>query len=158
MGRKNDGQDGIWLSPNADKRRLRDAENGRKNCEEIARAISDGKIWRRDVVKWGLFTSAGPMGGIGGLSPYVRAQTTSFSGSGCSQIPTGLNPSPTFGGQAFSQPMPRFDVLPRNAVSTLNPAPTAQANTTQQPVDPALVGGPTGLTGPIEYPPPAPGL
>jgi FtsP/CotA-like multicopper oxidase with cupredoxin domain len=50
--------------------------------------------------------------------------------------------------------MPRFDVLPRNAVSTLSPAPTAQANTTSQPVDPALVGGQTGLTGPIEGRPP----
>jgi len=51
---------------------------------------------------------------------------------------------------AFSQPMPRFDVLPRNPVSVLNPAPTAQANTTQQPVDPALGGG----MGPIEGRPP----
>jgi len=65
-------------------------------------------------------------------------------------VPTGLPPSPTFGITKFSQPMPRFDVLPRNAVSTLVPAPTAQANTTQQPVDPALGGG----TGPIEGRPP----
>ncbi len=160
MGRKNDGQDGIWLSPDADRRRLRDAENARKNREEITRAISHGQISRRDLVRWGLFTSAGLMAPIGGLSPYVRAQSlaTSFSGgSGCSQIPSGLAPSPTFGVQAFSQPMPRFDVLARNAVSTLNPAPTAQANTTQQPVDPALVGGQTGLTGPIEGRPPGAG-
>ena len=50
--------------------------------------------------------------------------------------------------------MPRFDVFQRNAVSTLNPAPQAQANQTQQPLDPALVGGQTGLTGPIEGRPP----
>jgi len=50
--------------------------------------------------------------------------------------------------------MPRFDVLTRNAVSTLSPAPQAQSNQTQQPVDPALVGGQTGLTGPIEGRPP----
>jgi manganese oxidase len=160
MGRRNDGQDGIWLSPNADKRRLRDAENARKNREEITRAISHGQISRRDLVRWGLFTSAGLMAPIGGLNPFVRplnAQTTSSfggGGSGCSQIPTGLNPSPTFGVQPFTQPMPRFDVLERNAVSTLSPAPTAQANTTQQPVDPKLVGGQTGLTGPIEGRPP----
>jgi FtsP/CotA-like multicopper oxidase with cupredoxin domain len=36
----------------------------------------------------------------------------------------------------------------------LNPAPQAQANQTQQPLDPALVGGQTGLTGPIEGRPP----
>ena len=67
-------------------------------------------------------------------------------------VPTGLPPSPTFGITKFSQPMPRFDVLPRNAVATLVPAPTAQANTTQQPVDPALGGG----SGPIEGRPPGP--
>jgi manganese oxidase len=157
MGRKNDGQDGIWLSPNADKRRLRDAENARKNRAEITKALSQGRISRRDLVKMGLFTTAGTIAGIGGLSPFVRAQTTSSFSSGggsCGQIPTGLPPSPTFGVQPFTQPMPRFDVLPRNAVSSLSPAPTAQANTTQQPVDPALVGGRTGLTGPIEGRPP----
>ncbi|HET7788526.1 MAG TPA: hypothetical protein VFL36_21310, partial [Myxococcales bacterium] len=67
-------------------------------------------------------------------------------------VPTGLPPSPLFGATKFSQPMPRFDVLPRNAVSTLNPAPTEQANTTQHAVDPLLGGG----TGPIEGRPPGP--
>src|SRR5579862_9000327 len=130
MGRKNDGQDGIWLSANADKRRLRDAENARRNRQEITKALSHGQISRRDLVKWGLFTSAGAIAGIGGLSPYVRAQTSSFSsfggGGSCSGVPTGLPASPTFGVQPFTQPMPRFDVLARNAVSTLSPAPTAQ--------------------------------
>jgi len=165
MGRKNDGQDGIWLSPNADPRRLRDAENAHRNRAEITKALSQGQISRRDLVKWGLFTSAGIMVPIGGLNPFVRplsAQTlitrsrsallaTSSDNSG---IPTGLPPSPTFGVNPFTQPMPRFDVLARNAVSTLNPAPQAQSNQTQQPVDPALVGGRTGLTGPIEGRPP----
>src|SRR5262249_50708617 len=58
--------------------------------------------------------------------------------------------SPTFGIQKFTQPMPRFDVLPRNPVATLNPAPTATSNQTQQAVDPALGGG----MGPIEGRPP----
>jgi manganese oxidase len=160
MRGKNDGPEGIWLSENADKRRLRDAENAQRNRAEITKALSHGQISRRDLVKWGLFTSAGLLAPIGGLSPFVRplhAQTASFSSGGsCSAIPTGLSPSPTFNVQPFTQPMPRFDVLPRNAVSTLTPAPTAQANTTQQPVDPALVGGQTGLTGPIEGRPPGP--
>jgi FtsP/CotA-like multicopper oxidase with cupredoxin domain len=158
MGRnRNDGQDGIWLSPNADRRRIRDAENARKNRAEITAALSHGKVSRRDLVKWGLFTSAGMLAPIGGLNPFVtplHAATTFDNGGSCSQIPTGLNPSPTFGVQPFTQAMPRFDVLPRNPVSTLNPAPQAQANTTQQPVDPRLVGGQTGLTGPIEGRPP----
>src|SRR5262249_27418497 len=157
MGRyRNDGQDGIWLSPNADRRRLRDAENARRNRAEITAALSHGHINRRDLVKWGLFTTAGIMLPIGGLNPLVRAQSVvplSDTGS-CEHIPTGLPASPTFGIQPFSQAMPRFDVLQRNAVSTLNPAPTAEANTTQQPVDPALAGGQTGLTGPIEGRPP----
>src|SRR5258708_11689775 len=78
MGRKSDEQDGIWLSPNADRRRLRDAENARKNRQEITKALSHGQISRRDLVKWGLFTTAGTIAGIGGFSPYVRAQTTPF--------------------------------------------------------------------------------
>jgi len=48
--------------------------------------------------------------------------------------------SPLFGVQAFTQPMPRFDVLPRNPIATLNPAPTAQANTTQQVLNPRWRG------------------
>ncbi len=71
MGRKNDGQDGMWLGPNADPRRLRDAENARKNRAEITKALSHGQISRRDLVKWGLFTSAGIMAPIGGLNPFV---------------------------------------------------------------------------------------
>ena len=50
------------------------------------------------------------------------------------------------------QPMVRFDVMARNPLSCLTPAPTAQANQTQQPVDPRLGGG----TGPIEGRPPGP--
>jgi FtsP/CotA-like multicopper oxidase with cupredoxin domain len=78
-------------------------------------------------------------------------------GANADGVPTGLPPSPTCFPpnpcvQKFTQPMPRFDVLPRSAVSTLNPAPTEQANTTQQPVDPALGGG----FGPIEGRPPGP--
>ncbi len=88
-------------------------------------------------------------------SASERANHAAFLfGGSCSQIPTGLSPSPTFGVQPFTQPMPRFDVLPRNAVSTLTPAPRAMSNQTQQPVDPGLVGGRTGLTGPIEGRPP----
>ena len=158
MGR-NDGKDWFWLTEKSDKRRLRDAENARRNRAEIIRELSHGKISRRDLVRMGLFTSAGLLAPIGGLSPFVRpvhAQTSSFSsGTRCFgfSVPTGMSPSPTFGVPAFSQPMPRFDLLPRNAVSTLNPAPTAQANTTQQVLDPGF-GFPAGTTGPIEGRPP----
>src|SRR5215468_2928853 len=99
MGRKNHRQDGIWLSPDADPRRLRDAEDARKNRAEITKALSHGQVSRRDLVKWGLFTSAGLMLPIGGLNPFVRPLNAQpampFDGNDCSQIPTGLPPSPT---------------------------------------------------------------
>jgi len=136
----------FFLSPKASKARLREAENARKNRWDIIQAHSHGQVSRRDLIKMGLFTGAGLLIPISGLSPFARSAFAS------SNIPTGLPPSPLFGVQPFSAPMPRFDVLPRNPVSTLTPAPTAQANTTQQPVDPALGGG----TGPIEGRPPGP--
>jgi manganese oxidase len=136
----------FFLSPKASKARLREAEQARRNRWEIIKANSQGQVSRRDLIKMGLFTSAGLLIPISGLSPFARS---AFADS---NIPTGLPPSPLFTATAFSQPMPRFDVLPRYPVSTLNPAPTAQANTTQQPVDPALGGG----MGPIEGRPPGP--
>ena len=129
MSRK-DRDDSIWLSEHSDKRRIRDAENARQNRAEITKALSHGQIRRRDLVKWGLFTSAGIMLPIGGLNPFVRplqgqsAPTTPSrsailaSNSDNQGIPTGLPASPTFGVNPFTQPMPRFDVLARNAVST----------------------------------------
>src|SRR5215467_14240946 len=108
MSRKN-RDDSIWLSEYSDKRRIRDAENARQNRAEITKALSHGQIRRRDLVKWGLFTSAGIMLPIGGLNPFVRplsgqtAAATSpspsallASSSDNQGIPTGLPPSPTF--------------------------------------------------------------
>jgi len=121
---------------------------------------------RREAMKWGLFTTAGMVAPLTALGPFVRyafgavpEQGGGGGGGGKGDIPgvpTGLAPSPTFGVAPFSQPLPRFDVLPRNPVSTLSPAPTAQSNQTQQPLDPNLVGGQTGLTGPIEGRPTGP--
>jgi len=104
----------------------------------------------RDFIRIGLMSGALLLvitEGLGALAPSAPA----FGGSD-GGVPTGLPPSPTFGIQKFTQPMPRLDLLPRNAVSTLVPAPTEQANTTQQAVDPALGGG----SGPIEGRPPGP--
>ena len=82
--------------------------------------------------------------------PHSRADCCNLN------IPTGLPASPLFGVQPFTQPMPRLDLLARNAVSTLSPAPTAEANTTQQVLNPALEGVRPGDTGPIEGRPPGP--
>src|SRR5215467_11016395 len=107
MSRK-DRDDSIWLSEYSDKRRIRDAENARRNRAKITKALSHGQIRRRDLVKWGLFTSAGLMLPIGGLNPFVRpvsgqnAPVQSRSAiladdSNNQGIPTGLPKSPTFG-------------------------------------------------------------
>ena len=135
----------VYLSPKASRARLREAENARNNRREIVKAYSTGQISRRDLIRWGVITAGGLLLPINGLSPFA----SSVYADG---IPTGAPPSPLFGVQPFSQPMPRFDVLPRNAVATLNPAPTKEANTTQHPLPPELGGG----TGPIEGRPPGP--
>src|SRR3989440_2411821 len=141
----------MYLPARASRARVREAENARRNRAEILKAWSQGQVSRRDLIKMGLFTTAGTLVLQNGLSPFARSAYADDS-----SIPTGLARSPLFGVQAFTQPMPRFDVLPRNAVSTLSPAPTAQANTTQQPLNPALEGVAAGDTGPIEGRPPGP--
>jgi FtsP/CotA-like multicopper oxidase with cupredoxin domain len=138
----------MFLPPKTSRARAREAERARENRLDIVRAWSQGQITRRDLVKWGLFTAGGALLLKNGLSPFAQ--------SAYAQVPTGTPRSPLFGVQPFTTPMPRFDVLPRSAVSTLNPAPTAQANQTQQRLDPVLVNGRTGMTGPIEGRPPGP--
>ena len=128
----------IWLPKKPSKGRIRDAENARRNRHEIIKARSQGQITRRDLLKWGLFTAAGGLAWKQGLNPLVS--------SAYAAIPTGLPSSPLFGVLPFTQPMPRFDVLPRIPVAALTDragrplAPTKEANTTQQPLDPALPG------------------
>src|SRR5258706_14212674 len=97
------------------------------------------------LVRIGLMTAALVLVMTQGLGVFAPKANAFGSGGG---VPTGLPASPTCFPpnpciQKFTQPMPRFDVLPRNAVSTLVPAPTAQANTTQQPM-PAALGGRQG--------------
>jgi manganese oxidase len=142
----------IFLPPDASKARQKEAQDARNERAQIIKALSWGQVSRRDLIKWGLFTTAGVLAPIRGLSPFATsAYADGGSGGG---IPTGAPPSPMFGVQAFSTPMPRFDVLPRLAVSALTPAPQAQANQTQQLLDPGF--GLPGKTGPIEGRPPGP--
>src|ERR1041385_3556547 len=152
--------EGFFLSEKSSKARLREAENARKNRAEIVKAYSQGKVPPRDLVKWGLITAGGALAPIHGVKPFVTsAYAPSGSGNVGNGIPTGAPPSPTFGVQPFSTPMPRFDVIARGTNplgGDLTPVPQAQANQTQQPLDPALVNGQTGLTGPIEGRPPGP--
>ena len=133
----------MYLPPNASKARIREAENARKNRAEIVRELSWGRVSRRDLLRWGLFTGAGLLAPIGGLNPFVKSALAQAAG-----IPR----SPLFGAKPFTQAMPRFDLMERKAVSCLTPAPTAESNQTQQAVDSLLGGG----TGPIEGRPPGP--
>ena len=133
----------IHLAPSASRARLRAAERARRHRVEMVKELSWGRISRRDLVKWGLFTAAGVLAPIRGVSPFVASAAAPLG-------PTGAPPSPLFGATQFSQPMPRFDVFTRKAVSLLTPAPTAEANETLQTVDPLLGGG----VGPIEGRPP----
>jgi FtsP/CotA-like multicopper oxidase with cupredoxin domain len=140
----------MYLSRTASRARLREAEQARRNRLEIVREFSHGRITRRDMLKLGLITAGGALAWKHGLNPFVRSVYAS--------VPTGFPPSPLakFGVLPFTQPMPRLDVLPRKAFSTLTPTPTKDANTTQQLLDPALEGVVAGDTGPIEGRPPGP--
>jgi FtsP/CotA-like multicopper oxidase with cupredoxin domain len=150
----------IYLPKDASKAQLRDAENARKNRAEILKAYSQGKVSRRELIKWGLITSAGAIAPIGGLSPFVPSVHASGGSGGSGNvgngIPTGAPPSPLFGVQAFSTPMPRFDVIPRGTNplgGDLTPVPVAQVDENNRiNVDAALGGG----TGPAEGRPPGP--
>ena len=139
----------LFLTRTASKACLREAENARKNRAEIIRALSHGQVTRRDLIRMGLMTAAGSFVLRNGLSIYAK--------SAYAAIPTGAPPSPLFGVQPFSAAMPRFDVLVRHPEpGFLNPAPTAEANTTQQRLNQALEGVKGGDTGPIEGRPPGP--
>ena len=143
----------MYLPWNASKARVREAENARKNRMEIVQALSHGQVSRRDLMKWGLFTTAGFLVPKQGLSPFATSvYADGGGGGGGGNIPTGAPRSPLFGVQPFTQPMPRFDVLPRKSPLLLSPAPTAESNQTLQAM-PAVLGGGYG---PIEGRPPGP--
>jgi FtsP/CotA-like multicopper oxidase with cupredoxin domain len=90
----------MYLPKNASRIREREAQKARDNRAEIVRALSQGQITRRDLVKWGIFTVAGTLALKNGLSPFAR--------SAFADVPTGTPRSPLFGVARFSQRMPRL--------------------------------------------------
>ncbi len=52
----------IYLPSNASKARIKEATSARNNRAEIVKAYSQGKVSRRDLIKWGLITSGGSAG------------------------------------------------------------------------------------------------
>src|SRR5262249_60181681 len=108
----------MYLLGKASRARLREAENARRNRLEILKAWSQGQVSRRDLIRMGLFTTAGTLIVKNGLSPFAPSRAYA-------EIPTGFPPTPVFGVQAFTQPMPRLDFLPRNPLPALSAPPPA---------------------------------
>ena len=82
----------IFLPRNASKAALRAAQQARRNRAEIVRELSWGRVSRRELIKMGLFTSAGMLAPIGGLNPFVASAKAQVIAH-----PTGAPPSPLFG-------------------------------------------------------------
>ena len=92
----------MYLPKSASRRRQLEAEAARNNRLEIVKARSHGQITRRDLFKWGIFTTSGLLLCKNGLSP--------FAPSAYGAVPTGTPRSPLFGARKFTQRMPRLDV------------------------------------------------
>ena len=90
----------MYISSKASRIRQREAQRARDNRAEIVKARSIGQITRRDLIRWGIFTSSGLLVCKNGLSPFAR--------SAFAAIPTGTPRSPLFGAQKFTQRMPRL--------------------------------------------------
>src|SRR3954468_21498961 len=68
-----DTMSGIYLTAKALRARVREAEAARRNRAEIVRELSWGRVSRRDLIRMGLFTGAGLLSPIRGLSPFARS-------------------------------------------------------------------------------------
>lgn len=130
----------MYLSLKDPKRRIREAENARRNRLEVVKALSQGTMTRRDMARFGLFTAAGTLSQINGWSPFARSAYAA-------DIPTGAPPSPVPATLAFTQPLPRLDELQSKPVAALSPFPTRLSNQT--------FNAAKGI-GPVEGRPPGP--
>ncbi len=96
----------MFISTNASRVRQREAENARQNRAEITKALGDGSVTRRELFKWGIFTSTGALALTNGLSPFAK--------SAFADVPTGAPRSPlNYGGWGigkFTQPLQRLYV------------------------------------------------
>src|SRR5215510_4501413 len=151
----------MYISSKASRARQREAQKARDNRAEIVKALSVGEITRRDLYKWGLFTTTGFLAWKNGLSPFAR--------SAFAAVPTGTPRSPLGTAQRFTTPLPRLDVqtpipLTRNPVTnnaefpaTLGERPAKRlsyhTDFSAHPADPQFRNPITGR-GPIEGRPP----
>lgn len=93
----------MYLNRFDSRSRHREAENARRNRAEVVKALSQGQVTRRELIKWGIFTTTGALAMTNGLNPYARSQILP-------SFPTGAPPSPLFGSLPFTQPLPRLDL------------------------------------------------
>ena len=104
----------MYLPKDASKARIREAQRARDNRAEIKRALHTGQISRRELLRMGIFTTAGALAYVNGLSPYA---TSAYAGG--SDIPTGVPRSPLFGAQPFTIPMPRLPEQERHPLTAV---------------------------------------
>jgi FtsP/CotA-like multicopper oxidase with cupredoxin domain len=90
----------MYISHSASKARQREAQKARDNRAEIVKARSLGDISRRDLIRWGIFTTAGTLALKNGLSPFAK--------SAYADVPTGTPRSPLRGVAKFTEPMNRL--------------------------------------------------
>lgn len=101
----------MYLNDKSSNRRIREAENARRNRAEIVRALSHGQISRRDLFKWGLFTASGLLLCKNGLSPYAP--------SAFAQSFTGVPLTPLNGAMPFTIPLNRLQYTPPKPLTKL---------------------------------------
>ena len=90
----------MYLSKDASKLRQREAQNARDNRAEIVKALSQGQITKRDLIKWGIYTTGGMLVAKHGLSVYAP----SALGKGGTAAPR----TPLFGAQKFTEKFSRL--------------------------------------------------
>src|SRR5262245_2430440 len=95
------GRSTMYISEKASRIRQREAQRARDNRAEIVKARSIGQISRRDLIRWGIFTSSGLLVCKNGLSPWAR--------SAFADVPTGTPRSLLYGAKKFNQPLQRLN-------------------------------------------------
>ena len=92
----------MYLPKKASQARQREAQHARDNREEIVRALNTGQITKRELFKWGIFTSAGVLAAKHGLSPFARSALAKES--------TGTPASPKYGAVKFTDRLVRLNL------------------------------------------------
>jgi hypothetical protein len=92
----------MFILPQASRTRQREAQRARNNRAEIVKARAIGQITRRDLIRWGIFTSSGLLVFKNGLNPLAR--------SAFAAVPTGAPRSPLNGALKYQQKLNRLNL------------------------------------------------